>query len=62
MLYVQSERCKETVPLLKQAKRAILLTGTPALSRPIELFTQLDALLPAVSQSNPIELPLPIRV
>lgn len=48
---MQSERCKETVPLLKQAKRAILLTGTPALSRPIELFTQLDALLPAVRPS-----------
>jgi len=34
------------VPLVKAAKRAILLSGTPALSRPPELLTQLQALLP----------------
>jgi SWI/SNF-related matrix-associated actin-dependent regulator of chromatin subfamily A-like protein 1 len=32
--------------MLKSATRAILLTGTPALSRPVELFTQLNALNP----------------
>jgi SWI/SNF-related matrix-associated actin-dependent regulator 1 of chromatin subfamily A len=37
------------VPLLKAAKRAILLSGTPALSRPSELLTQLQALLPQAS-------------
>ena len=36
------------MPLLKDANRAICLTGTPALSRPIELFTQLEALVPKV--------------
>ena len=40
-------RTQETVPLLKAAKRVVLLTGTPALSRPKELFSQLTALAPA---------------
>ena len=44
---MQSDRSKETLPLLKKAKGVVLLSGTPALSRPIELFTQLDALVPA---------------
>lgn len=30
-------------PLVKAAKRAILITGTPALSRPIELYPQVTA-------------------
>ena len=34
------------MPLLVAARRAVLLTGTPALSRPRELFQQLHALLP----------------
>lgn len=37
-------RAKTIVPILQKAKHAILLTGTPALSRPIELFSQLQAL------------------
>uniref|UniRef100_A0A3Q1C297 Zinc finger, RAN-binding domain containing 3 n=1 Tax=Amphiprion ocellaris TaxID=80972 RepID=A0A3Q1C297_AMPOC len=37
-------RTKIVVPLIQSAKRAILLTGTPALGRPEELFMQLDAL------------------
>ena len=37
-------RTKTLVPLLKGAKRALMISGTPALSRPIELFTQLNAL------------------
>ena len=36
----QAQRTKQTVPLLEAARRAVLLTGTPALSRPKELFTQ----------------------
>ncbi|KAJ3272237.1 hypothetical protein HK104_004523, partial [Borealophlyctis nickersoniae] len=40
-----AKRTKAITPLLKQSKRVLLLTGTPALSRPIELFTQLSALL-----------------
>ncbi|KAE8278650.1 DNA annealing helicase and endonuclease ZRANB3 Annealing helicase 2 [Larimichthys crocea] len=39
-------RTKILVPLIQSAKRAILLTGTPALGRPEELFMQIDALHP----------------
>jgi SWI/SNF-related matrix-associated actin-dependent regulator 1 of chromatin subfamily A len=44
----KSQRSQAVVPLLKAAKRAICLTGTPALSRPIELYSQLEALRPNV--------------
>ena len=30
--------------IFKAARRALLLSGTPALSRPIELYTQITAL------------------
>ncbi|XP_041637359.1 DNA annealing helicase and endonuclease ZRANB3 [Cheilinus undulatus] len=39
-------RTKLLVPVIQSAKRAILLTGTPALGRPEELFMQIDALYP----------------
>ncbi|XP_043078331.1 DNA annealing helicase and endonuclease ZRANB3 isoform X2 [Puntigrus tetrazona] len=39
-------RSKILVPIIQNAKRAILLTGTPALGRPEELFMQIDALYP----------------
>ncbi|KAI9006965.1 P-loop containing nucleoside triphosphate hydrolase protein, partial [Hyaloraphidium curvatum] len=41
-------RTKALVPLLKRARRTLLLTGTPALARPIELFTSLSVLKPEV--------------
>lgn len=44
----KAQRTKAVVPLIKAARRAICLTGTPALSRPIELYTQLEALRPNV--------------
>lgn len=34
--------------MLKAARRAICLTGTPALSRPVELYSQVEALRPNV--------------
>lgn len=40
----KAKRTKVLVPLIQRSRRAILLSGTPALSRPIELFTQLNAL------------------
>ncbi|KAK9861300.1 hypothetical protein WJX84_009020 [Apatococcus fuscideae] len=43
----KAQRSKDTVPVLQRAERAILLTGTPALARPKELFNQISALLPA---------------
>ena len=39
-------RTKAIMPLLKNAQHRILLTGTPALSRPAELFTQLQSICP----------------
>eukprot|EP00879_Flechtneria_rotunda_P033580 GHRR01037205.1.p1 GENE.GHRR01037205.1~~GHRR01037205.1.p1 ORF type:complete len:626 (+),score=250.64 GHRR01037205.1:205-2082(+) len=41
-----AQRTKCSIPLLQSAQRAVLLSGTPALSRPNELLTQLQALLP----------------
>lgn len=43
---VQAQRTKLAKPLVEKAARAILLSGTPALSNPAELLTQLQALLP----------------
>ncbi|XP_049629576.1 DNA annealing helicase and endonuclease ZRANB3 isoform X2 [Suncus etruscus] len=39
-------RTKILLPLVQKAIRAILLTGTPALGRPEELFMQIEALFP----------------
>ncbi|XP_065896709.1 SWI/SNF-related matrix-associated actin-dependent regulator of chromatin subfamily A-like protein 1 isoform X2 [Dysidea avara] len=40
----KTARSKAAIPLLKNARFAILLSGTPALSRPIELYTQVTSL------------------
>ncbi|GMH29707.1 hypothetical protein Nepgr_031550 [Nepenthes gracilis] len=44
----QAKRTNASLPVLQKAQYAILLSGTPALSRPIELFKQLEALYPNV--------------
>ncbi|KAG9477570.1 hypothetical protein GDO78_002780 [Eleutherodactylus coqui] len=44
---VKTARCKSATPLLQSAKRVILLSGTPAMSRPAELYTQIDAVRPS---------------
>jgi hypothetical protein len=46
-ILLQAKRTKAALPLLQGARRAVLLSGTPALSRPAELLTQLQALMPA---------------
>jgi len=43
----KSLRAKAIVGLCKAARRAILLSGTPSLNRATELYTQLEALMPA---------------
>ena len=48
----ESQRTRAAAPLLRAARRALLLTGTPALSRPVELFAQLGALRPGVFSSR----------
>ncbi|XP_020575775.1 SWI/SNF-related matrix-associated actin-dependent regulator of chromatin subfamily A-like protein 1 isoform X2 [Phalaenopsis equestris] len=47
----QAKRTSASLPILQKAQYAILLSGTPALSRPIELFKQLEALHPEVYRS-----------
>lgn len=39
-------RTKAAMPLLKNAQRVLLLSGTPALSRPSELYCQITAVCP----------------
>lgn len=39
-----SQRCKLAMPLLQNAKRLMLLSGTPALARPVELWAQLHCI------------------
>jgi SWI/SNF-related matrix-associated actin-dependent regulator 1 of chromatin subfamily A len=49
--YIKSTDAKRTqflLPWLKRIPRVLLLTGTPALSRPAELYTQLHGLAPAI--------------
>ncbi|CEM39756.1 unnamed protein product [Vitrella brassicaformis CCMP3155] len=41
----KAQRTKVMVPILKDAKRCILLSGTAMLSQPDELFPQIDAVL-----------------
>uniref|UniRef100_A0A8C6Q7X5 SWI/SNF-related matrix-associated actin-dependent regulator of chromatin subfamily A-like protein 1 n=1 Tax=Nothobranchius furzeri TaxID=105023 RepID=A0A8C6Q7X5_NOTFU len=45
---MKTARCKAALPLLKAAKRVILLSGTPAMSRPSELYTQILAVKPSL--------------
>ncbi len=40
----QTKRAKAILPMLRRAMRAILLSGTPALSRPKELWSQLNVI------------------
>jgi hypothetical protein len=42
----EARRTRAALPLLQGARRALLLTGTPALNRPKELFTQVAAVRP----------------
>lgn len=46
MKSMTAKRSQALTPLIKNAKRALLLSGTPALSRPVELFPQINAISP----------------
>lgn len=47
----QAQRTGHMVPLLQNAQRAVLISGSPALNNAFELYPQLAALLPAVMPS-----------
>lgn len=49
---VKSQRTLLALPLLRQAKRLVLLSGTPALARPVELWTQINSIAPGLFESN----------
>lgn len=44
----RTKRSKAIIPMCRIAKRVLLLTGTPALSRPKELYTQIQILSPSL--------------
>ena len=44
----ESQRTRGALDVARAAKRVVLLSGTPALSRPMELFTQIFAVNPKV--------------
>ena len=46
MKNIKTARSKAALAILKNAARVILLSGTPALSRPAELYTQVKAVRP----------------
>jgi len=46
-----ASRTKEILQIVRQASRTILLSGTPALARPVELFTQIEAVEPGLFKS-----------
>lgn len=44
-----SKRSKNLIPILQNAKRVILLTGTPLLNRPVEIFNIMTIIRPDVA-------------
>jgi SNF2 family DNA or RNA helicase len=42
----ESNRSKRLTPLIKRAKRVIMMSGTPATNRPVELFNTLHCIRP----------------
>lgn len=47
-----TQRTKLALPLLDGAKRLVFLSGTPALARPVELWTQISTLAPKLFADN----------
>jgi SWI/SNF-related matrix-associated actin-dependent regulator 1 of chromatin subfamily A len=47
-----AQRTKACSPLLKGVKRLVLLSGTPALARPCELYSQVSCLRPKMFPSR----------
>ena len=45
-----AQRTKLALPVLASARRCIMITGTPALSRPVELFTLLTTVAPKATE------------
>ncbi|KAI9490949.1 P-loop containing nucleoside triphosphate hydrolase protein [Zychaea mexicana] len=48
---LKTQRTKSIVPVLQKSKHVLLLSGTPAFSKPLELFSQCNALRPDIFSS-----------
>eukprot|EP00963_Diacronema_lutheri_P001794 scaffold116_cov334-Pavlova_lutheri.AAC.14 len=48
-----AEEVEVAVAALRKARRAVLLTGTPSLSRPLDIFLQVDILWPGLLGRHP---------
>jgi len=46
-----AKRCKNLIPILQQAKRVILLSGTPILNKPVEIYNLMKIIRPDVTPS-----------
>ena len=44
----EAKRTNNALPFLRKAQVAVCLTGTPSTNRPVELYTQLNGLLPSI--------------
>ncbi|EOD26547.1 hypothetical protein EMIHUDRAFT_205633 [Emiliania huxleyi CCMP1516] len=51
----EAQRTRALLPLVRRAVAAVLLSGTPALSRPYELWTQASAIAPTVFPPGGLE-------
>ncbi|KAK7194205.1 Helicase-like protein [Novymonas esmeraldas] len=47
-----AKRAQQSLKLCRDSRRAILLSGTPAMSRPVELYAQLQAIQPGIIPSK----------
>lgn len=47
-----AKRAQQSLKLCRESRRALLLSGTPAMSRPIELYAQLQAIQPSIVPSK----------
>jgi SWI/SNF-related matrix-associated actin-dependent regulator 1 of chromatin subfamily A len=46
-----SKRSKNLIPILSEAKRCLLISGTPMLSRPVEIYNLVNILRPDIFNS-----------
>ena len=46
-----SKRSKNLIPILQNAKRVLLLSGTPILNKPVEIYNIMKVLRPDVMPS-----------
>lgn len=42
----ETKRCKNLLPIIKNSKRLVVISGTPILARPVEIFTLISSIRP----------------